>query len=373
MEEKVRQLLEKHKKDKDLTNERDYIKPGWDWSEADLAGWNLKGLTLSNFRKRANFKRVNFKKANLESAKLIGANMEDTDLEDAISAGVELVGANLQNANFERANLKHANLLVANLQGANLWEVELQGSDLREANLHGADLLGSFLQGVKLIGADLQGAKLKSADLGNANLEQADLRDSEFDEGTDLRNANLFQCRFDNSTLRNAVNQLDKIVIQEKDKNYSEAKDVYLILKNYFRQERMYDLSGEYYYREKLMETKCFRKDKEWLKLIGNHILHKITGFGERPQWVLLWWAFVIFLWGFFYWIFNGIMVDSNICYNPTPLEALYFSGVTFTTLGFGDIAPKPGIFQLFALLEALLGAIFMAMFIFVFARKMIR
>jgi len=59
--------------------------------------------------------------------------------------------------------------------------------------------------------------------------------------------------------------------------------------------------------------------------------------------------------------------------YNPKFLETLYFSIVTFTTLGFGDLAPKPGFFQLFASFEALLGAIFMAMFIFVFARKMIR
>lgn len=47
MEERVKKLLEKHKDDKDLTSEMNYIELGWDWSEADLSGWNLEGLKLS--------------------------------------------------------------------------------------------------------------------------------------------------------------------------------------------------------------------------------------------------------------------------------------------------------------------------------------
>lgn len=343
MEEKVRKLLEKHKDDMDLTNEEDYVEPGWDWSDADLEGWNLKGLRLSNLNNEANFINVN------------------------------LIRANLQNANLSWANLQGASLIFANLRNALLLESNLEKANLMHANLNEARLVRTNLLGANLEGANLQKAILTGAVLQDTSLMRANLKDAKFNKNTALHNANLFNCNFENSTIKNAYKQLDKVVIQEREKKYILAKEVYLMLKNYFKQEGMYELSGEYYYREKLMETKCFRKDKEWLKWIGNHILHKIAGFGERPQWVLLWWAFIILLWGFFYWIFNGIMVNSNISYNPTPLEALYFSGVTFTTLGFGDIAPKQGIFQLFALVEALLGAIFMAMFIFVFARKMIR
>jgi len=48
MEERVKNLLDKHKDDKDLTSEKNYIKPGWDWSggigqrQAYVIG-NLKG------------------------------------------------------------------------------------------------------------------------------------------------------------------------------------------------------------------------------------------------------------------------------------------------------------------------------------------
>jgi len=48
-------------------------------------------------------------------------------------------------------------------------------------------------------------------------------------------------------------------------------------------------------------------------------------------------------------------------------------SVVNFTMLGFGDFVPKPGVYRIYASVEALLGAIFVTLFKFVFTRKMIR
>jgi len=50
----------------------------------------------------------------------------------------------------------------------------------------------------------------------------------------------------------------------------------------------------------------------------------------------------------------------------------LYFSVVTFTTLGYGDIIPL-GISRLFAGIEALLGGFILAIFVVVFVKKMTR
>ena len=346
MEEKVLELLEKHKDDKDLTKEKDYIKLGWDWSKADLRGWNLEGLELSNYENKAKLQNTNFTRANLQNIKLGKANLEK--------------------AYFGGANLKNAFLKGCILKGAYLRGAILENTRLDKACLQDSDLTGANLQNTKLWNSNLQGADLK----------RTNLRDAEFNEKTVLHNVNLFQCRFDNSTLKYAYEQLDKKVIHEREQKYSEAKNIYVVLKNYFRQEGMYDISGEYYYREKLMETKCNLKDKKYFKWISNMFLNLVAGYGERPLRVLIWWAGIILGYSFIYYFYNGIyirIVNNINSYNPKFLEALYFSIVTFTTLGFGDLAPKPGFFQLFASFEALLGAIFMAMFIFVFARKMIR
>ena len=79
----------------------------------------------------------------------------------------------------------------------------------------------------------------------------------------------------------------------------------------------------------------------------------------------------------------DGLLLSgSAVPGGPTPPSpvgnfcafgrALYFSVVTFTTLGYGDFHPE-GVLQVFAALEALLGAVMIAFLTVVFARKFVR
>ena len=52
--------------------------------------------------------------------------------------------------------------------------------------------------------------------------------------------------------------------------------------------------------------------------------------------------------------------------------DALYFSVVTFTTLGYGDMQPLPG-WRWLAATEAALGACLIAAFVVVLSRKFVR
>jgi len=53
---------------------------------------------------------------------------------------------------------------------------------------------------------------------------------------------------------------------------------------------------------------------------------------------------------------------------NLTFSEAMYFSTVTMTTLGYGDITPH-GFYRTFAAVEALLGPVFLGIFVFSISR----
>jgi voltage-gated potassium channel Kch len=50
--------------------------------------------------------------------------------------------------------------------------------------------------------------------------------------------------------------------------------------------------------------------------------------------------------------------------------RSLYFSVVTFTTLGYGDISPEGDVARAIAGVEALLGQLFMALLVFVLTRR---
>ena len=85
----------------------------------------------------------------------------------------------------------------------------------------------------------------------------------------------------------------------------------------------------------------------------------------EWKKTVILWLLYVIILFPFLYWISNSVKVDSIFDY-------FYFSIVTATTLGYGDLHPI-GIGKVLASIEAVFGTFMWAVFLAVFARKYMR
>ena len=349
MEERARKLIEDHKDDKDLSS---MDLSGWDFSGVDFGGWNLS-------------------KCNLKKAIFYTSDDKGEEIKS------KLIKADLHEAYLWNANLQKADLSCADLQKADLYEANLQGAHLDYAHLKEAYLYYAHLKEASLCYADLLKTNLWNANLQKADLSGANLRDSEFNNGTILENINLFQAKLENSTLRFAINNLcvineqEKKCINEIDGEYRQAKECYRNLKNYCRQEGLYDESGKFYYREKLIEKKLHKKNKRWGKWISSNLYHYLAGYGEHPLWVLWWWFVTILFFGSIYWT-GGISrgVEAVQWY-----ENYYFSVVTFTTLGFGDIQPQAGMWhiQLCAMIEALLGAILMALFILTFGRKMMR
>ncbi len=118
-----------------------------------------------------------------------------------------------------------------------------------------------------------------------------------------------------------------------------------------------------------------------------------LFGYGEKPQRPLFAAGVVILLWAIFFCHFGGIepVKVNNIHLNQETVmnrvspanpevqsrsfgECLYFSIVTFTTLGYGDMHPTDYLgHRLLAGSEALLGVAIMALFIVSLARKYTR
>jgi len=91
-----------------------------------------------------------------------------------------------------------------------------------------------------------------------------------------------------------------------------------------------------------------------------------VLGFGERPFIPVRFGAAVIVVCGAIYWLFDGIGPDAP----DGILTHLYFSVVTFTTLGYGDYKPATQWCQTVAGAEALTGAFLMAWFVVVLSRR---
>ena len=227
---------------------------------------------------------------------------------------------------------------------------------------------------------------------GDANFYKA-----AFKGYTDFTGANFeVLIDFKDSLLKNTKiqkSQIENHIMQDKEKNFREAKEVYLLLKNNFHSIGRYDDESWAFMKERDMERENYRKLKNFRQWILSCFLNIIYGYGERP-WNVVISALVIitlFVLAFTYFgignpelieLHGRISLDANndleiisegTLQNTTIkqfINSLYFSLITFTTLGYGDFQPLEGWGRILAGSEAFIGAFMMALFVYTFARR---
>ncbi len=147
-----------------------------------------------------------------------------------------------------------------------------------------------------------------------------------------------------------------------------------------------YTAAGDYHYAEQCAIEDKERHDSGWRpwrwafwRWVGRWAFARgVFGYGEKISHPLIACLAVILFFAILCYACNGIAPG-----NPTAPgkiasaslnfeDSLYFSVVTFTTLGYGDFQPKPG-YRLWAGIEAVLGAALMAVFVVCLTRKYIR
>ena len=297
-----------------------------DLEKADLGNANLQGAYLVD----ANFKGAALGNANLQGAYLGNAKLRGADFKEARLQGARLEGAKLQGAKLPRAYLQGANLWDAKLQRAVLWEANLQEADLREAKLQGADLGRADIRN-----ADISGACLESAHLGYAHV----------DGGT------LFcRCSINSKT--------DFIGV-----GLASAR-----LEPGLRQELEYNI------RRRRWEA-WYKDHPFWRWPV--RVFWAFSDYGRSGLWIIAWFvmlalvfAYIYYAWGVYdYYAFGnqeapgvvaGLFPKGGEEAKPVLIlvRAVYFSVVTMTTLGFGDIYANPGSYcgHILLMIQVLLG-----------------
>jgi hypothetical protein len=162
-----------------------------------------------------------------------------------------------------------------------------------------------------------------------------------------------------------------------KPEAYKRAESTYRNLKLSLRNDGDYRKAGKFYYKEMTMRRIQYKRQKKYHYWLGNSFMWLSSGYGERWYQVLLLWIVVILLFGTIYLGTDSLRRDGEEGEEERVVwyENYYFSGVTFTTLGFGDIHPQvtEPLGQGLAMVEALLGTILMGLFLFTLARQIMR
>jgi len=287
-------------------------------------------------------------------------NNHAKDLEALAKAGYSLEGFALKGAKLEGINLVNRG--------------ERQGYDLRFVDLYRADLRGSHL-----FMADLQGASLMKANLDGANLHYANLKNSNL-LGTKLNGA-----RIENVIWGHQLLQETKAYESITEKNtklaqdyFEQTEEICRNIRNVASQQGLVDMAGHFYYKEMTMQRK--QNPLFSAKRFISKFVDLTCGYGEKPGNVIFFSLAVIVLSSFAFYIFGISEQGQTLAWNFTGdnghvqnlFTCLYYSVVTFTTLGYGDIVPV-GFSRFIAAFEAFTGSFTLALFVVVFVKKMTR
>ncbi|MBV8893822.1 MAG: pentapeptide repeat-containing protein [Acidobacteria bacterium] len=321
-----------------------------DLSKADLRHVNLCGADLRD---------AILCNANLSAAKLKRADLRwPADLHDSA-----LIEANLRGANLRGADLSGARLIEADLNGADLSEffeekphpVILSKADLQKAILHDANLSAAILVKANLRNADLTKANLSGADLSDANLTGADLTGANL-SGANISGATLSGANLSGSAIPNIKWHRHKmhgkyLSIRGLDSCYGNA---------FFKRE-----AADQDFLDSLEEAWQHSRWKMfWFRTWG-----LLTDYG-RSLWRVAFLAFVLIAcYGIIYRLFPRMLKMKN----DTGFTPFYFSVVTYTTLGFGDVHPVTFWGEILVTTQVILGYITLGLLLAVLVEKIAR
>lgn len=279
-----------------------------DLARLDLSGFDLSDCDLSN--------------ADLRGARLAGCNLSNTLLFGAEMADAELIGAQLDGADLTEANLERAGFSNISAVDATFFNVNATKAVFGTADLTGADFRVAHLEDARMKQANLQGtvfdrAQMRRADLTSSRVDEASFRDADL-ENTKLRDVSGYM-------------SADWIGadLREVDFNGAWLLRRHALDENYLHEFRTQSTRHEWLYRIWWVTSDCGRSLVRWAA----------------------WTAVIALAYAFAY-----TQVDIDWGNHKTSFSPVYYSVVTFTTLGYGDVLPGSVTAQVLALTEVVLG-----------------
>ena len=289
-------------------------------------------------------------------------NIRDEEVED----GIDLRGINLSGFDF-RVPIKDGDDGFSE-DVAILSEIHFEGATLKHCNFQEGKIHNCFFEDAEILHSEFKGATINNCQFQQANCT-----------GLNLTSAKLINCDFTDATIKDVT--LDTTIVDqkttfgkslksEKDESFHFASIEYKQIKEMYKNSSLHEIADTYHYREMVSKRKITKKTnpKRWLNYFFGDLLCK---YGTSFVRVLLWSTLVITLCAFLL-SFNKGLLYHNATTDSSFIDALYFSIVSFTTLGYGDFHAI-GAMRFVAATEGFLGAALMALFTVIVARNLIR
>lgn len=273
-----------------------------------------------------------------------------------------------------------------NAPASSFSQVSLSGCHFVGTNIAGSDLIGSQFKSCDFVGSDLSGANMTRAALSHCSFSYSDLRrswmvEAHFKEvdfmGAMLCGAVVWNAEFAGAKHLKKKNFKDpessprNIKTYLSETNAETAFESYRLIKHHFYEKGLHEDASWAAYRELTMERKHFFKTRN-PRYIPSLLMNLLSGYTEKPSRVIISSLAIILLFGLVYFLFNVPAPSVAETAGRINLwDSIYFSFITFTTVGYGDFAPRAVLwFRGLACVEAFSGPFMAGLYIFTLTRR---
>lgn len=345
-----------------------------DYTNADLrhAGFDSAIISSTIFN-QADLGKVTAIGADIDSSIFNQTLLPEAKFTDSDLPGVDFTESTLPSADFSETKLTQAQFTGANLRRATFENSQLRDAVFDEVTAEGADFSSAVMVGWSACDANLANCNFLRANLERSTLLRAILFDANFDE------AELYASISTDAQI-NSRTTFPDVDDREPDK----AAWTYNMIERLAKENSLSRRGRKAYADSKDIRRRQFRRERKVGKWLYSSIINLIMRYGVSIKRVLITSLIIILVFGTLFSVSGG--VRPNFVQSPpitylsphfeigppisTFLTNLYFSVVIFTTLGYGDYLPGSTLMRVLISLESFLGALLIALVVYVLGRR---
>lgn len=211
---------------------------------------------------------------------------------------------------------------------------------------------------------DMPLLRLNHCTLGNFTLRNSKLQNWVFydcDVAGDFLNSKLYNVRIYggsfNPVMQDCILSQAHVLIDKnlKDQNLYALKS----FKKIYQSQGDDDIAKSYF----TLENEFIRKQQRGWNYFTKSLSYYYWEYGRKPHRIIYFSLMIIILFGFIYWLSSDLISANTNNKTFNFGDSLYFSTITFTTLGYGDFSPI-GWLKILSAIEAFSGVVNMGFLI---------
>lgn len=248
---------------------------------------------------------------------------------------------------YDLPTMEHGGVTYLDLRGLRVEQTQIDKATLRNVNLRWAVFRDVGFKNAKFTNCNFSQATLSECYLRHARFEKCDLVNAHFDS-CEFSQAMIVESRVDFANFKNCEIGLDNIQFRKDSTPQAMVRVCRSLKLNAMSMGNFAD-AGELTYLEKTFERRALKGRGEWEQWAVSVLQNWLWGYGEKPWRLALFMAFNIV-------VFGTLLYWAGALPGKAWWEHVYFSGITYLTIGYGDLAPNGALARFIAVLEGAAG-----------------